>query len=323
MESAMFGEIKPVASPTGATLALRNLKASAPEKGIVLVSHGLAEHAARYERLAVFMGGRGFHVYAHDHRGHGQTKAPDAPLGRFAARDGVAKVLSDLVAIRDLAAREHPGLPLILLGHSMGGLIALNAVEAMPALFDGLAVWNSNFNPGIAGRGGQAILAVEKMLKGSDVPSGLLPQLTFGAWGKSITGRKTEFDWLSHDEAEVAKYIADPLCGFDASVSLWIDLFEMAYRGAKPAQLKRLPPSLPIHLVGGGQDPATNRARETRWLSAGMSAAGLKDVKTTIYPELRHETLNEVARDQAMSDFARWCERIAGQRLTQSHSRQA
>lgn len=312
----MFEEFRPVASPTGAILALRHLQASVPEKGILLISHGLGEHAGRYGRFAMFMAGRGFHVYAHDHRGHGLTKAPDAPLGRFAAREGVAKVLDDVRTIRDLAVTEHPGLPVILFGHSMGGLIALNATEAMPTLLDGLAVWNSNFNPGIAGRGGQAILAVEKMLKGSDVPSGLLSQLTFAAWGKSIPDRKTDFDWLSHDEAEVAKYIADPLCGFESSVSLWIDLFDMAYRGASRVQLAKLSPSLPIHLVGGGEDPATNRARETRWLAGRMSASGLLDVTTTIYPGMRHETLNEVGRDAAMTDFATWCDRVVAQHQT-------
>ncbi len=316
----MFEDTRPVTSPTGATLALRQFPAAAPAKGILLLSHGLGEHAGRYGRFANFMAGRGFHVYAHDHRGHGLTKAPDAPLGRFAARDGVAKVLDDLGTIRALAVAEHPDLPVILFGHSMGGLIALNAAEAMPALFDGLAVWNSNFNPGIAGRGGQVILAIEKMLKGSDVPSGLLSQLTFAAWGKSIPDKKTDFDWLSHDEDEVAKYIADPLCGFDSSVSLWIDLFDMAYRGANPLELAKLSPSLPINLVGGGEDPATNCARETRWLANCMSTAGLLDVTTTIYTGMRHETLNEVGRHTAMVDFAAWCDRVVTQHRTQAAS---
>jgi len=312
----MFDEMRRVSSPTGATLALYGVTASGEERGIVLLSHGLSEHAARYERFATFLATRGFHVYAHDHRGHGLTTAPDAPLGRFSARDGVANVVRDVCAIRDLAAEEHPGLPIVLFGHSMGGLIALNTVEAEPSLFDGVAVWNSNFNPGIAGRGGQAILAIEKMLKGSDVPSGLLPQLTFATWGKSISGGKTPFDWLSHDEAEVAKYIADPLCGFDASVSLWIDLFSMAYGGASAAQLARLSPMLPVHLVGGGEDPATNRARETAWLAKRMETCGMRDVTTRIYPTMRHETLNDVGREAAMADFAGWCERVCAQQNT-------
>lgn len=303
----MFAKLETLQSPSGAALAWRHWPADVEEKGVLIVSHGLAEHSARYARFAEFMAAHGFHVYAHDHRGHGATRAADAPLGRYAQSQGVEKVLGDVRAMRDMAAHNHPGLPVILFGHSMGGLIALNAAEDNPGLYDGLAVWNSNFNPGLAGRAAQAVLAVEKMLKGSDVPSGLLSKLTFGAWGKSIPNRNTEYDWLSHDPAEVAKYIGDPLCGFDTSVSMWIDLFKLTFSGAQPDRLRRLPQNLPIHLVGGGLDPATNGGREILWLERRMVAIGLKRVQTTVYPSMRHETLNEIGRDGAMQDFAGWC----------------
>lgn len=303
----MFARFETLKSRSGAVLAWRYVPAAKDEKGVLLVNHGLAEHSARYARFAAFMSGHGFHVYAHDHRGHGETRADDAPPGRFAGQQGTLKVLSDVRAMRDMAAARHPGLPLILFGHSMGGLIALNAAEDEPLLYDGLAVWNSNFNPGLAGRAAQFILAIERMLKGSDVPSGVLPKLTFGVWGRSIKDRTTEFDWLSHDAAEVSRYIDDPLCGFDASVSLWIDLFALAFQGARADRLRRLPQDLPIHLVGGGEDPATNGGREIRWLARRMEAAGLKRVTTVIHPAMRHETLNETQRDAAMRDFAAWC----------------
>jgi alpha-beta hydrolase superfamily lysophospholipase len=310
----VFAKLQTLQSPTGATLAWRHLPAAAPEKSVLLISHGLAEHSARYSRFAEFMAMSGFHVYAHDHRGHGTTRATDAPLGRYAQSHGIEKVLADVRAVRDMAARNHPGLPVLLFGHSMGGLIALNAAENDPGLYDGLAVWNSNFNPGLAGRAAQAVLAIEKALKGSDVPSELLSKLTFGAWAKSISNRRTDYDWLSHDPVEVAKYIEDPLCGFDASVSMWIDLFKLTFDGAKPDRLSRLPQSLPIHLVGGGQDPATNGGREISWLAGRMQKVGLKRVTTVLYPTMRHETLNEIERDSAMQDFAAWCLSVVEQR---------
>ncbi len=302
----MFAKVETLQSPSGAALSWRRESAVSPERGVLMISHGLAEHSARYARFATFMARQGFHVYAHDHRGHGATRASDAPLGRYAGTQGVAKVIADVRAMRDMVATDHPDLPVILFGHSMGGLIALNAAEDDPGRYDGLAIWNSNFNPGLAGRAAQVILAVEKMLKGSDVPSGVLPKLTFGAWGKSIADHRTDFDWLSHDPAEVALYINDPLCGFDASVSMWIDLFDLTYGGARSDRLERLPSGLPIHLVGGGEDPATNGGREIQWLSKRVAGIGLKRVTTTIYPTMRHETLNETERDRAMRDFADW-----------------
>ena len=155
--------------------------------GIVLVSHGLAEHAGRYGAFAYRLAADGFHVYAHDHRGHGRTSAPDAPLGRFAERDGHRVAVEDMLAVRQMAVGRHPGLPVIQFGHSMGGLLALAFAETHPDKIDALAVWNSNFHVGLAGRAAQVILRAERMLKGSDVPSGLLPRLTSSAWAK-VTG---------------------------------------------------------------------------------------------------------------------------------------
>ncbi|ANM11450.1 MULTISPECIES: alpha/beta fold hydrolase [unclassified Rhizobium] len=299
----MFSETQRLAAP-GVSLAYHHAEAAGPARGILLISHGLAEHSKRYRAFAEAMAARGYHVYAHDHRGHGETTAPDAPIGCFARRDGVEKVIGDVLAMRAHALSRHPGLPVILFGHSMGGLIALNAAVTAPSDFDAVAVWNSNFAVGLAGRAAQAILLAERMLKGSDVPSGLLPKLTFAAWGKSIPAHRTEFDWLSRRPDEVDKYIADPLCGFDASVSLWLDLFELTFRAPQKLHLDRLPRDLPIHLVGGGEDPATERGKAVLWLSNHLKASGFSRISTEIYQDMRHETLN----DAATAAFADWCD---------------
>ncbi|ACI55893.1 alpha/beta hydrolase fold [Rhizobium leguminosarum bv. trifolii WSM2304] len=303
----MFSETQRLAA-TGASLAYHHAEALGPARGILLISHGLAEHSKRYRGFAEAMAARGYHVYAHDHRGHGETTAPDAPIGRFARRGGVDRVIGDVLAMRAYATMRHPGLPVILFGHSMGGLIALNAAVTAPADFNAVAVWNSNFAVGLAGRAAQAILLAERMLKGSDVPSGLLPKLTFAAWGKSIAGRRTAFDWLSRLPGEVDKYIADPLCGFDASVSLWLDLFELTFRAPQKLQLDRLPRDLPIHLVGGGEDPATERGKAVLWLSNHLKARGFSRISTEIYQDMRHESLNEIGADAATAAFADWCD---------------
>lgn len=303
----MFAETRRFSSPSGAQIAYHHQPATQPARGILLVSHGLAEHSRRYQTFAEAMSERGYHVYAHDHRGHGETTAADAPIGRFAARDGVDAVIADVIAMRDLAVAAHPGLPVILFGHSMGGLISLNVAVTHPRAFDAVTVWNSNFHPGLSGRLAQVILRTERMLKGSDVPSAILPRLTFEAWGKSIPNHRTLFDWLSRDSSAVDRYIADPLCGFDASVSLWLDLFALTFRAPRQRHLDNLPKTTPIHLVGGGNDPATNGGREISWLSNHLKAAGFSHITTMIYQDFRHETLNEIGSAVAVSDFADWC----------------
>jgi alpha-beta hydrolase superfamily lysophospholipase len=299
-----------LASPSGALLNVYFKPAAGQGRAVVQINHGLAEHALRYGRFADFLSGRGFHVYAHDHRGHGFTTAPDAPLGRFADADGGEKVIADVVAVHDLIAKEHPHLPVIVFGHSMGGLVALSFVQHYSDRINGAAIWNANFSAGLAGRAALAMLAWERFRLGSDVPSRLLPRLTFQAWGKAIPGHRTHFDWLSRDPAEVQKYIADPLCGFDASVALWRDLFGFIFKGADDANFAKVAKALPFNLVGGAQDPATDGGKAVEHLAARMRRMGFSNLVSTVYPETRHESLNEVNRDAVMADFAAWAERI-------------
>lgn len=303
-------------SPTGARISLRHQPAEGNSRGLFLLSHGLAEHSLRYAAFARALAARGYEVYGFDHRGHGRTKAPDAPLGRFAQRDGEAKVLADLAAVRAHAAATHPGLPLLLFGHSMGGMIAARAAETEPRAYAGLCIWNSHLNPGVAGRAGIALLKTERFFKGSDVPSRLGPAFTFDTWAKSVKNARTDFDWLSRDEAEVAKYVADPLCGFDCSVSLWIDLLGMALAGGRRENLARLPKDLPINLVGGGQDPATDRGVAMSWLAARLKSLDINNVHLTIYPDMRHETLNEIGREQAIIMLADWADSVVTARMS-------
>ncbi|THV10616.1 alpha/beta hydrolase [Rhizobium rhizophilum] len=302
----MFLDLHFHQSPTGARLAYHHHPAEAAPRGIVIVCHGLAEHSRRYRAFAEALAVHGYHVYAHDHRGHGETTAADAALGLFARKDGYSKVIADVVAMRDLATSTHPGLPVILFGHSMGGLIALNVATEHPQSFAALSIWNSNFNPGLAGRFAQGVLSIEQMLKGSDVPSLILPKATFAAWGRAIPGHRTAFDWLSHDPKEVDAYIADPLCGFDASVSMWRDIFRLTFAGVDSERLARLPQRLPVYLVGGAEDPATNMGRGIHWLGQHMLDAGMTDVETIVYEGMRHETLNEIGREKAVGDFLTW-----------------
>ncbi|MBZ9748751.1 alpha/beta hydrolase [Mesorhizobium sp. CO1-1-7] len=305
-----FSQQRVVRSPTGADLNLFVRQADSSPRAVVQINHGLAEHAGRYDRFAGFLAARGFHVYVHDHRGHGTTRAPDAPLGRFADKDGPAKVIADVDAIRDLIAREQPDLPVILFGHSMGASVALNYLLRHSNRIHAAAIWNGNFSQGLLGQVALGILAWERMRLGSDVPSRLLPKLTFQAWGKAVPDHRTLFDWLSRDEAEVAKYIADPLCGWDASISMWRDVVAMALNGGKDAGFAGIRRDLPVAIVGGEKDPASDYGRGITHLANLMRKMGFSNLVSKVYADTRHESLNEVNRDIVMDDFANWADAV-------------
>ena len=295
-----------VASPSGAKIKLYSAAAIGAPIGVIQINHGLAEHAARYAAFAKSLAEAGFHVFAHDHRGHGWTSAPDARAGLFAAHGGADKVIADVEAIHALIAERHPGLPVITFGHSMGGLIALNHAMAHPDRAAGLAVWNANFSAGLLGRVGQLLLRIERMRLGHDVPSRIFPKLTFQAWAKSVPNRRTDFDWLSHLPEEVDAYVDDPLCGWDASVQMCLDVLDLVFRGADDANLSRLRRDLPINLHGGGEDPATEKGKAVSALADRLKALNFNIVATKIDPGGRHETLNDRGRAAAISAFAQW-----------------
>ena len=297
-------------SPTGASLNLYTRRAKGDARAVIQINHGLAEHAARYARFADALAAEGFHTYAHDHRGHGHTKAPDAPQGMFAATGGMAKVVADIDALHDLIAEEHPGLPVIAFGHSMGGIITLNYAFKHSERLGGAAVWNANFSAGLLGRVAQGMLAWEKFRLGSDVPSRILPKLTFQDWAKKTPNHRTGFDWLSHDTAEVDKYVADPLCGWDASVSLWQDLFGLIFAGADDRNFLAVRKDLPVSLVGGAEDPSAFGGKAVEHLAGRMRRMGFSNLVSTIYPQTRHESLNELNRDIITADFVAWVKKI-------------
>ena len=304
---AFTPEILPGA--TGAKLHMFTSLAQAP-KAVVQINHGLAEHAARYAGFAAALNAAGFHVYAHDHRGHGATTAPDAPAGMFAPDGGAAKVVADVEAVHTLIETRHPDLPVITFGHSMGGLIALNHAVSHPARAAGLAVWNSNFSAGALGRVAQGILKFERFRLGHDVPSRMLPKLTFGTWAKAIKGARTKFDWLSHDANEVDAYIADPLCGWDASVAMWQDIFDLVFAGADDTNLKKLSRTFHVHLRGSGCDPASDFGKATEALASRFQALGFQNIAIQIDQLGRHECLNDLNRDTVTREFIDWANQV-------------
>lgn len=167
-------------SPTGAALALHAAPAR-QVRAVLHISHGAGEDTARYAPFAGFMARHGFHVYAHDHRGHGRTGAPDALPGHFGAGSAAAKVVTDMEAVLDHIAATHPGLPVMLFGQATGALIALNLLLRRPAGIAGAALLNAEFQPGAPAPLARAILFWERLRLGSDVPSRIMARLSPGS----------------------------------------------------------------------------------------------------------------------------------------------
>ena len=255
-----------LASPSGATLQLYGLETSGNPKAVIHINHGMCEHIGRYEHFCKFLAENGYHSVGHDHRGHGKTTAPDAPIGTFAKKNGWSKVIEDVLAVNTEIARLYPETPIIYFGHSMGAIVGLSYCIKHSNTIAGAALWNSGVDGGPLLTIYGLLLKVERMLKGSDVPSQIARKLAFEDWNKKFAPNRTQSDWLTRDETEVDKYLADPLCGFDASNGLWTDLLGGIRLGASDHEISKIDKQLPIHLLAGGQDPCSDRGKGVKRL---------------------------------------------------------
>jgi len=268
---------------------------------VVQVLHGLGEHAGRYARFAAAATGANLAVVAHDHRGHGRHPAV---RGHFADRHGWDLVLGDVLAVNGRIAAQFPGRPLILLGHSMGSFIAQAFLMRHPGQADRLILSGSSFGKRGEMHMAHALAAVLSAFGGRR-RSALLDALGFGAFNRPFRPARTDYDWLSRDEAEVDRYLADPLCGGRFTNRLWHDLTGGLLEITSAIAVGRIPAELPVLIVGGQRDPVGGERRLEK-LAAVYRETGHGDVTLRVYPDARHEMLNEINRDAVTTDVLCW-----------------
>ena len=275
-----------------------------PPKALIMVSHGMAEHGGRYARLAEALCGAGYGVFALDQRGHGRT-ADEGTLGLFAERDGWNKVVGDLASLNQHIGQQLPGVPIILLGHSMGSYIAQAYLLHHSASLHGAILSGSNFQPVALYRAARLIARAERLRQGLRGRSALIEFLSFGSFNKAFKPNRTAFDWLSRDPDEVDRYRHDPLCGFRCTNQLWIDLLGGLQQISKASNLAQIDPGLPILVIGGECDPVSEGKRLKR-LAHALREAGCQNLQLNIYPQARHELFNETNRDEVTADVLTW-----------------
>ncbi|HEY0288455.1 MAG TPA: alpha/beta hydrolase [Pseudomonas sp.] len=275
-------------------------------KAIIMLAHGMAEHSGRYARLGSALSKAGFALYAHDQRGHGRTAAHGV-LGHYADQDGWIKVVGDIASLCQDIGQRHPGLPVFLLGHSMGSYIAQAYLLHHSASLQGAILSGSNFQPVSLYRSAAIIARLERWRQGATGRSTLIEFLSFGSFNKAFKPVRTSFDWLSRDAAEVDLYIKDPMCGFRCTNQFWLDMLGGLQQVSKTAELAQIDRSLPLLIMGGECDPVSEGKR-LKDLAGAFKDTGHQSVTLNIYPQARHEIFNETNRDEVTRDLLAWLE---------------
>ncbi len=275
-------------------------------KAAVQIAHGMAEHAARYDRFAKELVKSGYAVYANDHRGHGKTAGALENVGYFADEKGWDKVVDDMRVLNGIIKKENPKVPIFLFGHSMGSFLSRQYSMLYGSDIKGLILSGTGGDPGLLGKIGLLLAKREAKRKGSKTRSPLLDKLSFGAFNKAFKPNRTNFDWLSRDNAEVDKYVADPYCGDVFTAGFFCDMLGGLAFINDSKNIARIPKELPVYLFSGSMDPVGANTKGVLQVFNSLVKAGIRDVTYKFYQDARHETLNETNRDEVFQDVIAW-----------------
>ena len=290
----------------GLGLSVMAVEPDGAPRALVQFAHGMAEHKERYLPFMEFLADHGYACLINDHRGHGGSVRSKEDLGNF-YEDGASALVDDLHQLTLWFRGRHPGLRLILFGHSMGALAVRVYLLKYPADIDALVVCgNPGANPATAA--GLLLNRVMTAFKGERYISPLFVRMTTGAFSKAHPSKETRNAWLSTNQDNVRRYDADPLCGFPLTLNGYRALLELMRDAYSAAPARR--PDLPVHFISGEQDPCAPDRKGFDAAVQRMKDAGYRRVTSKMYPGMRHEILNhtehQVVFDDLLALFDGW-----------------
>lgn len=277
-------------------------------RAILQISHGMSEYADRYDRLATFLARQGILVVGNDHLGHGETAKDMDELGYFPTKDLSRTVVEDLYKVTKTIRARYPKVPFFLLGHSMGSFMARRYLMTYGAQLDGAILMGTGSQPAAMLKAAKAAAAGMAVVRGEKYRSKTMLNLAFGSYNKRIRPNRTEYDWLSRDNASVDAYAEDPYCGFMFTLNGYKVLFDVLSFIQDEKNIRHLPADLPLLFVSGTEDPVGHYGEDVKAVYRDYQAAGMKHVDIRLYQGARHELLNELDYEQVQEDIFRFIE---------------
>ncbi len=274
---------------------------------VIQIVHGMCEHIGRYEEFAHHMAKFGIAVCGHDCLGHGRTARSDGDLGFFDSKNGVELLLEDVSKMRGIIMKEFPGLPVMILGHSMGSFITRLYLFDHPKDYGGAIIsGTAGFN--MPSGAGKLLAGMISGIRGERYRSRLLFKLSTGSYDKKFPKDSPRLIWLSGDENIRNAYAADKFCTFRFTSRAYYDLFDLLCRISGRKKASRMPREIPIMLLSGDLDPVGNFGKGVSELYNSYLDAGMRNVTLKLYEGGHHEMLNELCRYKVYADIIAWIE---------------
>lgn len=279
-----------------------------PLRGVIQISHGMAEHMGRYSWSAQALANHGFVVVGKDHLGHGKTAGDPSEYGYFGKIKNQDLQIADMRTQHLLTKEEYPALPYFILGHSMGSFLTREYITKYGEELDGVILsGTADINPVVLSFA-RAIVDIMTMFFGQRYRSKLVTNMMFGSYNKRIKNPISTYSWLTQDDASVNEYYEDPACGYCFTLNGFAHMFANMARVTLPDAIDKIPKNLPILAISGDQDPVGGWGKNVAALIQKYQKAQIVDVTLILYPEARHEILNELDKEKVIDDITKWIE---------------
>ncbi len=278
-------------------------------KAVLQIVHGMCEFYERYRDFINWLVARGFAVCGHDHVGHGDSIRDKDHFGYFAEKNGHRVLTQDAHAVSVYVKDRLPiGTPFILMGHSMGSFVARDYLSRFGKELDGAVIMGTS-GPNPAASAGIALARSVCALRGSMYRPRMIQNIAFGGYTARIENALTGYEWLSRDPEIIEKYAGDERCTFIFTAGGFADLFTLLRRVNGKKWGASVSKDLPVLLISGSEDPVGNYGKGVRQVNEMLKKAGHNKTEMVLYPEMRHEILNEVGKEQVYDDLLAWVEK--------------
>ena len=275
-------------------------------KGILQICHGMVEHIERYHDFAMFLAENGYLVVGHDHLGHGQSVTGSDKLGFFHKERGNECVVGDIHQLRNRTMKKYPGVPYLMMGHSMGSFLVRQYLGMHGDGLAGAIVMGTGEQPDLILAGGKMVCKLIASIKGWNHRSAFVNGMAVGAYEKVFQKETDGSSWLTKNPEIVKKYKADTRCGFMFTVNAYYHMFRGMEYMNKQEKAGNIPKDIPVFFVAGESDPVGNMGKSVKHVFDRYKALGMKDVEMKLYPDDRHEILNELDKAVVYQDILNW-----------------
>lgn len=293
---------------TGGTCDIRTLR-YLPEgepKAILQIAHGMAEFIDRYEDFARYLCDSGYLVTGNDHIGHGASVNSEDDWGYFAEKNGNKVLLDDIYELTKITKKEYPNRPYFLLGHSMGSFYVRQYLCEYGDELDAAIIVGTGYEPLITLKAGMLVCKLIALFKGWRYRSTLVDNMAFGSYNKKFEPARTRVDWLTKDKEIVDWYVNEPRCSFLFTLNGYYNMFTGISRLYDKSLLEKVPKDLPIFFVSGQDDPVGQFGKKVEEAAKSLKDLGCTNIDLKLYPNDRHEILNETDKQKVYEDLLNW-----------------